>query len=1057
METGEDTAVAAARTDRAIWRVVRIGGLGLLAMLVVGLLIVWLTRERIADNVIGDQLAQYDLPATYEIGSIGPARQVVRNVILGDPDNPDLTIEQVTVNLRYRFGFPAIGRVELVRPRLLGRVKEDGTLSFGTLDKVIYAGSDRPPGLPDLDLKLTDGRARIETPWGGVGIKAEGEGELDDGFAGKLAAIAPNLAYGGCDLQRLTLYGDVTVSAGKPAFAGPLRMDPSRCAASGIALDGAELALRLTGDATLDGGEGSVNGTLGRLAFNGGAVQVTELKADASLRGERLVSGFDAALGQAMAAQMGFAVVRVTGSARTDVGLAALQSDIELEGEDLLLDPALSAALREAQGSAVGTLAAPLLGQLAGAIEREVRGASLAADLTVRTSDGTVTFVAPRISLAGRGGDTLAALSRVEARFGARGVPLLSGNIAMGGAGLPQVQGRMERDGGGNSVFRIRMAPYEAQGSRLAFSDLEIRQARSGAMQLAGAMQADGPLPGGEVRGLNVPIAGQLAANGNFSMWQGCTPIAFERLSYYDLTLDAKQMTLCPQSGQPIVRYDADGLRVAAGTAALDIKGNLAGSPLTLSTGPVGLAWPGTLVANDVSMVIGNDGSAARFKVAEFGGELGQVLSGTFAMADIALDPVPLDIFDASGNWSYQDSVLTIGNGAFRVEDREDEDRFYPLVARGAGLVLQDSRIMANAALREPSSQRVVTAVEIRHDLGSGVGSADLDTAGLRFDGQLQPVTLTELAKGLVALADGTIRGEGRIDWNGDAVTSTGRFSTDRFDLAAPFGPVKGASGTIVFDDLLSLTTAPNQRLFVQSVNPGIEAEDGEIVWQLTNGTLLDLKGGTWPWLGGTLTMRRSLLDFSKPEERRYIFEIEGLDAALFIERLEMSNLAARGTFDGTVQVYFDEFGNGFIEESVLIARPPGGNLSYVGELTYEDMGAIANFAFRSLQSLDFRQMRVGVEGPLSGEVLTAISFEGVSQGEGASRNFVTRRLAKLPIRFNVNIRAPFYQLLNNMRSLYDPDYVPDPQGLGLLDKPTPPAAGLTDGTPPIQDRESED
>ena len=64
---------------------------------------------------------------------------------------------------------------------------------------------------------------------------------------------------------------------------------------------------------------------------------------------------------------------------------------------------------------------------------------------------------------------------------------------------------------------------------------------------------------------------------------------------------------------------------------------------------------------------------------------------------------------------------------------------------------------------------------------------------------------------------------------------------------------------------------------------------------------------------------------------------------------------------------------------------------------------------------------------------MTAVQFDGVRQGPQASRNIITRQLARLPIRFVVNLRAPFYTLVSNLRSLYDPSAVRDPRGLGLL------------------------
>jgi hypothetical protein len=244
---------------------------------------------------------------------------------------------------------------------------------------------------------------------------------------------------------------------------------------------------------------------------------------------------------------------------------------------------------------------------------------------------------------------------------------------------------------------------------------------------------------------------------------------------------------------------------------------------------------------------------------------------------------------------------------------------------------------------------------------------------------------------------------------------------------------VKGASGTIEFTDLLNLTTAPGQTIRVASVNPGVEVFDGEVGFALQNGELLAVSGGTWPFMGGQLILRDVDLNLGVSEERRYIFEIVGLDAGTFVTEMELENITATGLFDGTVPIVFDERGNGRIDTGVLISRPPGGTVSYVGGLTYEDLSPIANFAFDALKSLDYSQMRVIMEGPLTGEIVTRVRFDGIRQGEGAKSNFVTKRLASLPLQFRINIKAQFYQLLNNLKSLYDPASVRDPRSLGLL------------------------
>ena len=394
---------------------------------------------------------------------------------------------------------------------------------------------------------------------------------------------------------------------------------------------------------------------------------------------------------------------------------------------------------------------------------------------------------------------------------------------------------------------------------------------------------------------------------------------------------------------------------------------------------------------------------------------------------------MPLDLKDVSGQWRYIDGALRLSNGSLRLEDREQLDRFQPVIARDATLSLVDNTITAEALFREPASDREVVRAVIRHDLGTGNGNADLIADAVVFDERMQPDTLTRLALGVVANATGVVRGTGRIVWDAAGVRSTGRFSTDALDFAAAFGPVTGLSGTMVFTDLLGLVTAPGQTLQVKTINPGIEVNDGVITYRLAPGNVLDVAGGNWPFMGGTLRLEPVSLELGSDAPMRYVLTIEGLDAALFLQRLELGNLAATGTFDGRMPLVFDQDG-GRIESGFLDSRPPGGNVAYVGELTYKDLSTMANFAFDALRSVDYRQMRIDLDGSLEGELVTRVTFDGISQGEGTSSNFITRRIAKLPIRFRVNVRAPFMQLITSVRSLYDREYIRDPRTLGIVD-----------------------
>jgi hypothetical protein len=192
------------------------------------------------------------------------------------------------------------------------------------------------------------------------------------------------------------------------------------------------------------------------------------------------------------------------------------------------------------------------------------------------------------------------------------------------------------------------------------------------------------------------------------------------------------------------------------------------------------------------------------------------------------------------------------------------------------------------------------------------------------------------------------------------------------------------------------------------------------------------MNGAKWPFLDGTLTLEPSQMQLGETEVRNFTLTLNGLDAAKFMQQIEAGNISATGVFDGRMPLVFDQDG-GRIAGGQLISRAPGGNVSYLGQLTYKDMGFMANFAFDALKSLDYNRMQIDLDGALEGELITRVSFDGISQGSKAKRNFITRQVARLPIQFNVNLRAPFFKLVTSLRSLYDPNYVPDPRALGLV------------------------
>lgn len=1007
--------------------------LGLGAALLVGGSAAWMSRERIAADVIDGYLADHSVPATYKIVSLTPDRQVIANLVVGDPARPDLTARRMVIDLGVGWSGPEVRRVRLEGARLFGTFKA-GKFSLGALDPLVFTGSTVPPALPAIDVALSDARALIVSDYGRIGIKLEGAGRLDDGFAGHLAATAPGLGVEGCRAASATLYGKLTTKNGAPTLDGPLRLGDLACGNARLARAdiGARASLRrdfaaAEGDLKIEGGGASLADITGA-GLNG--------TARINWSNGRLAVGHDVALTGVASPQGRLARLAAEGSWRGAADGSSGQWEGTLRGAGLKPAPGLTTSLAASEKSLEGTLLAPLLAKARTSLGRALDGASLRAEATIRHKGSAATLSIPEASIASRSGVRVLALSRAGASIGANGLSGLNGSILAGGEGLPNLNGRIAQDKAGGWTLRMAMADYAAGANRLAIPRLAVTGSPNGAFTFAGLMTAGGDLPGGAVSDLTLPLEGTWSPARGLAMGTRCTPVKFASLKLSGLVLGPQTLTLCPEGRAPILAY-RDALKLAARTGPLDLAGKLGESPATISASAVALRYPQPFAVENLAARIGSGDSEVRLAAASLTGSLGGTPGGSFAGGTARLAPVPLDLDAITGRWAYADGRLTIGEGAFTLSDRPADGaaaRFTPLTSQGATLTFADNRITADALLRHPGSGKGIVTVAITHDLNSAVGSAKLSVPGLVFDKALQPDDLTPLAKGVVALAKGTITGEGRVDWKGDKVTSGGTFGSDGFDFAAAFGPVRGAAGRITFTDLLNLTTAPDQSVTIAAINPGVEVLAGKVRFDITDRTRLSLKDARFPFMGGTLVMRPLVMEFGAAEERRYVFDIVGLDAAKFVAQMELTNLSATGIFDGSVPIVFDENGRGRIDGGVLVARPGGGNIAYIGELSYENLGTMGNYAFSALRSLDYRQMRVGLGGELDGEIVTSFAFDGVRQGAGTSQNFVTRKLAKLPIQFKINVRSQnFYQLATMVRSFWDADYVRDPQDLGLF------------------------
>jgi translocation and assembly module TamB len=240
--------------------------------------------------------------------------------------------------------------------------------------------------------------------------------------------------------------------------------------------------------------------------------------------------------------------------------------------------------------------------------------------------------------------------------------------------------------------------------------------------------------------------------------------------------------------------------------------------------------------------------------------------------------------------------------------------------------------------------------------------------------------------------------------------------------LAAPFGPVTGLTTNVHFTNLLEMETAPRQVATIASINPGIVVTDGVINYQLLPHKLVKIERGEWPFMGGRLILRETVLNFGGPSAKRLTFELQGFDAKQFIDSLGFQGLEITGTFDGVLPMVFDQNG-GRIVGGRLVSREPGGRLHYTGT---KPKGLLAGTAVNLLSDIRYRSMVIRLDGELAGEFATRLTVDRVSLGpsHGLLAGLVRSAFSKLPLKLNVNINAPFRALIQMAKGFKDPTQV---------------------------------
>ena len=1038
----DEAAPVARRRVRKRWIAVAV-----LLLIAIVLASLWSQRQQIATGYIERELARRHVQAHYEITRFAIGTQRMEHVRIGDPTHPDLTADWMELRLSYGLRYPRVAWITARGVRLYGRVV-NGKLSLGQIDRLLPTPKAKAPfALPNVSIDIADAAMRVDTPAGVLGMALIGKGNLTGGFRGRAVVLSRQLGLAGCTLQGPVAAFAIAISGRKPTLAGPVRSERLVCGST-IEAQAPLLDLDLTLAQALDSWSGKAR-----------------LRSDTARLGSDVLSAIDVRLsldGNAKMTKGRLALVGAHGRFG-DISTAKLLVDGRYEASarerTALLDGEVAAtalavssdALQPIIASMRGTAGTPVepFGQaIADAIERarknldarlRLRLAAEPGKLDVRIATLNATSASgARLTLAG--GDGLVIGERANR---------IDGRLALAGGGFPQFDAVLNQPqpGGplGGTVF---VRPYAVGASRLAVTPVRFEAGPNGVTQVSTAAKVDGPFSGGQVRALGFPIAGWFG-HGAFAFWQGCSPLGFQALRYGSLSLAPTRIVLCAVGPALVWKPAGGAVRGAGEVRNLHLAGRLGSSPITYASDRLRLdvAQPG-FRSDRVAIRLGNPGYVNRLDLAALAGRFtrGGII-GDFAGGAGKIANVPLLLSQARGKWQLIGGKASV-DAAMRVADEADPSRFYPLRSDDFHLTLVNNRIDAAGWLKDPETGTKVTRAVISHDLNSGRGRARLDVPGITFSDRFQPEQITRLTLGVIALVEGTLKGEGEIAWDRAGTTGSGTFSTVGMNLAAPFGPVSGLTTTVHFNDLLGLATPPNQQASVEQIQAGIDVFNGQVRYQLLPGLKVRVQGGEWPFAGGRLLLEETVLDFSQQSAKHLTFHVEGMDAAAFIEQMKFSNIAATGTFDGIVPMVFDEHG-GRIVNGYLAARPAGGTVSYIGELSEAQLGSYGKLAFDALKALRYSKLAITLNGDLAGEFVAGVELDGIAReapNPGGAAGYALGQLAKIPFKFHIVARGPFRAIIGTMRSLKDPS--------GLIQQVMP--TQLKDRPTRVQAKESE-
>ena len=611
----------------------------------------------------------------------------------------------------------------------------------------------------------------------------------------------------------------------------------------------------------------------------------------------------------------------------------------------------------------------------------------------------------------------------------------LSGEVVVSGGGGPDIDAVLSTAAMSDAALsveteRLDIAPWQVDGRSLGVSlaPFNMTSDEKGLrVDTRGRLTTAGAFPGADVKATS--LTGGFEATRGPEGWRvqttrgACVDLVSEGLRSGALKLKPIALNICPEDGRFVREENGNPTgRVLLGDLALPFETVGSAGTLGLRDSTVNwslgdglvtviegreLALPLELLSGSVSI----DGDNPRLTITAGDGPLR--IDASLSESAFGGDLIPANVtaagFQFSGVAVETGLDGTLRSDDVRIEDFREDPLYEPLRA-DLTATITDGVFRMSGPLRLRKSGWTIAQSSLELELGRLNGTAQLVGQTLNFTRSgLQPHNLSDRLRSALPNARGSMVGNADFTITEGDLSGTGSIKVEGlgFDTFR-LGSIDGVNGEMRFSDIIALTTFPNQTLTIESIDPGVRLENGELSFQLIGGEIMQLQGAHWPFAGGALLIAPTRWEFGGKTELITItadkIKLEELIDALSLEK----EIRADGTITGTFPI--EIIGpNAFIRDATLKADDAGGLLAYLGNGLDAAKGQseASDYALEALKDFRFKVLEVGANGNISGWIVLSVALEGQSPDvlDGA------------PFRFNMTFDSKLAQLIRSIQS----------------------------------------